>query len=191
MKIRLLTRIFCALVFTAGAGITAWADEPVSHVVDGDTIILENHQRVRFIGIDAPEVDHPRYNKLGEPFGEEAKDYLKERLEGKSVRLESGPEAFDKYGRRLAYVYLGEECLNETLLREGYAEAVRKLPYDRKSRYLELEAAAREQKRGLWAAASKETSKGKWPLGWGDGIVLSLSGISIFAVFIVLQRRHG
>lgn len=176
---------FCLLPALAHA-------EQVRHVVDGDTFILEDNQRVRLIGVDTPEVDHPRYNRVGEPFGEEAKAYLKSRVEGREVRLEAGSEAYDKYGRRLALVYLGEECLNETLLKEGYAEAIRYLRYSQKERYLHLEEEARKAGKGMWAAAA--VSQGTRVLtsqrGWGEPLVISLSGAAILAVFLFLQRKR-
>lgn len=175
------------LLFAASA-----SAETVRSVIDGDTLILEDNQRVRLIGVDAPEVDHPRYNKVGEPFGEEAKAFLKSKAEGREVRLVSGPEAYDKYGRRLAYVYAGEECLNESLLREGLGEAIRYLRYDRKETYLALEAEARKAGRGMWSgspaeggvAASSQSSRR------GESVILLISGAAIAAVFVILQRRR-
>lgn len=127
------------------------AAEEVRHVIDGDTLVLDTHQRVRLIGVDAPEVDHPRYNRIGEPFGNEARDYLKQRIEGREVRLESGPEPFDKYGRRLAYVWDGEVLVNALLIEKGYAEAMRTFPHPRMEMFLELEQAARQIHAGLWS----------------------------------------
>jgi len=74
---------------------------------------------VRLIGIDTAESVAP-----GEPvqcFAIEASSYTTERLEGERVRLQFDVERIDPYGRTLAYVWLGDELFNETLVREGYA----------------------------------------------------------------------
>lgn len=71
----------------------------VEVVFDGDTIKLDNGETVRLLGIDAPESTTPA--------GEKAKKYLKARLAGKRVKVESDPDALiDIYGRRLGVVYL-------------------------------------------------------------------------------------
>lgn len=71
----------------------------VEVVFDGDTIKLDNGETVRLVGIDSPESTTPA--------GEKAKKYLKARLTGKKVRVESDPDALiDIYGRRLGVVYL-------------------------------------------------------------------------------------
>ena len=73
----------------------------VAEVYDGDTIRLDNGETVRLLGIDSPESTIEA--------GEKAKKYLKERLENKTVRVESDPGALiDIYGRRLGVVYLIE-----------------------------------------------------------------------------------
>ncbi len=73
----------------------------VKAVFDGDTIKLDNGETVRMLGIDSPESTTEA--------GEKAKKYLKERLTGKRVRIESDPDALiDIYGRRLGVVYLNE-----------------------------------------------------------------------------------
>lgn len=184
--------LFRALVLAVFFLVSAEAQaERVRHVVDGDTLILEDNQRLRLIGVDTPEVDHPRYNRVGEPFGEEAKQFLKSKIEGKEVRLESGAEAYDKYGRRLAFVYVDGECLNETLLREGYAEAIRYLRYEQKEQYLALEEDARRAGKGMWAkTASGENTAEAGQRGWGEPLVIAVSGAMILAVFVFLQRKR-
>jgi len=73
----------------------------VTRVIDGDTIMLDNGETIRMVGIDAFESTTPG--------GEEAKKYLKNRIEGKIVEVESDPDALiDIYGRRLGVVYLNE-----------------------------------------------------------------------------------
>ncbi len=44
----------------------------VKWVDDGDTILLADGRRVRYIGINAPEVAHPEKGQAAEPFGEAA-----------------------------------------------------------------------------------------------------------------------
>ena len=84
-------------------------------VVDGDTIILSNGERVRLIGVDTPETKHP--NKPVQYFGKEASAFTKRMVEGKEVTLEYGQQQRDKYGRLLAYVYLMDGTL--TLNKKG------------------------------------------------------------------------
>jgi micrococcal nuclease len=126
----------------------------VSRVVDGDTVevVFEGRELdVRLIGIDTPETVAP-----GDPvecFGPEASAYTTERLEGQAVRLEFDVEVHDPFDRTLAYVWLGEELFNETLVREGYA-LVSTFPPN--VRYVErlrvAQRLAREEGLGLWSA---------------------------------------
>lgn len=95
----------------------------VERVVDGDTIIIDYHgvsERVRLIGVDTPESVHPDAARNSE-FGETASAYTKEALTDQAVYLEFDVEQRDKYDRMLAYVYLGGEMFNKTLLRDGMA----------------------------------------------------------------------
>lgn len=123
----------------------------VRRVVDGDTIVLENGETVRYIGMDAPESVKP--NAPVDCYGREAAARNRELVEGKSVRIEKDVSEQDRYGRRLYYVFLEDGTfVNAALTREGYAFA-RSYPPD-VARQDELRAAereAREAKRGLWA----------------------------------------
>lgn len=130
----------------------------VSHVVDGDTIEFSNGEKVRYLGIDTPEVrehDDLRgwiYNPA--PYAEEAKNFNQKLVEGKRVRLEFDVQKRDKYNRLLAYVYPIEEegeMINLQMIREGYAMIY---TYPPNVKYLEAfmkaQIEARENKKGLW-----------------------------------------
>ena len=127
----------------------------VVRAVDGDTIKLETGQTVRYIGIDAPELHHPK--KRLQCFGKEASNKNKELVEGKLVRLEKDVSETDRYWRLLRYVYLpttaspSGEFINDILVREGYAFALT-FPPDIKysDHFRNLENQARENNRGLW-----------------------------------------
>lgn len=144
-----------------------WA-EKVRYVIDGDTFILESNQRVRMIGIDAPEIRHAKYGKKAEPYGKEAKQYLRRLIQGCDVRLTDGGEPFDRFGRRLAYVYLKDGTfVNRKMVEAGYAETFRQFPFAFKEEFLGLEQKARSEKLGMWAAKKSwaERFRGFWRAG--------------------------
>ena len=58
----------------------------ITHVIDGDTIVLDNGEKVRLIGVDAPEITHE--NIPAQRFGEEAKNFLRKLAEGAKCTLE-------------------------------------------------------------------------------------------------------
>jgi micrococcal nuclease len=126
----------------------------VERVVDGDTLIapLEGRsERIRLIGIDTPEAVAP--DRPVECFGPEASRYARERLEGRRVRLEFDVDLLDRFGRTLAYVWLGDELVNETLVAEGYAVVTTFPPNVRYvERFTDAQRRAREGGLGLWEA---------------------------------------
>lgn len=122
----------------------------VVKVIDGDTIEVEGKKKVRYIGINTPELHDPR--KKVECFGKEAAIMNSDLVEGKEVRLEKDVSETDRYGRLLRYVYIGDLFVNEYLVRQGYALASSYPPdikYARQFRSAEQEA--RENNRGLWS----------------------------------------
>ncbi len=139
----------------------------VTKVIDGDTIELQNRERVRLIGIDTPEVwlnpklerDRKRTKRDYETIiamGKIATEFTKNLVEGKKVKLEFDVEKKDRYGRLLAYVYLPDgRMLNAELVKEGYAR-VYTFPPNVKyvNMFLELQREGRENKRGLWGENS-------------------------------------
>lgn len=123
----------------------------VKKVIDGDTIELENGQKVRYIGIDAPETDHP--SKPVQCFGKEASAKNRELVEGKTVELEKDVSETDQYARLLRYVWLGDILVNEYLVKEGYAQSS-SYPPDIKyqDRFIEAQRQARKEQKGLWGS---------------------------------------
>jgi endonuclease YncB( thermonuclease family) len=92
----------------------------VKKVYDGDTILLNNGTKVRLLGINTPEVENR--NKLAQPFGEEAKQWLEKTLSGQKVRLQKDVEKKDKYGRTLAHVFTQtRRHINLELVEKGLA----------------------------------------------------------------------
>jgi len=126
----------------------------VERVVDGDTLLLANRARVRLQGIDTPESVQPNHSV--EPFGPEASDFTRRFVaEGSGmVQLRFDRERVDKYGRFLAYVWVGDRMLNEELLLAGLATAETGFRYSAamKDRFRRAEKEARAAGRGIWAA---------------------------------------
>ena len=111
-------------------------------------------ERVRYIGMNTPEVHHP--TKGEEPGGREAAELNRQLIAGKWVQLEPDVQLRDRYGRMLAYVWLPQRdgsrvMVNAELLRLGYAQVMTFPPNVKYAEsFLKLQREAREARRGLW-----------------------------------------
>lgn len=146
---------FCAIIpLLIATSLVSDYSNKVARVIDGDTIVLENGEKIRYIGMDTPETKHP--SKPVEYYGKEATEANRRLVENKTVRLEFDAQERDRYGRLLAYVYVDTTFVNAELVKQGYAK-VSTYPPNVKYQdvFLKLEREAREEGRGLWA---KETS---------------------------------
>jgi len=142
----------------------------VGHVVDGDTLVLENGERVRLIGVDTPEgVDKYGRNrrtarrigrdvKFIDAYALQAKRLVESLIQGRQVKLDTDPanESIrhrDAYGRTLAYVYRHRDglFLNAEILRQGCGFAYTKFPFKYKDEFVALEREAKRRGAGLWA----------------------------------------
>lgn len=124
----------------------------VVRVVDGDTLLLADDSRVRLIGADTPETvkpDHPV-----EKWGPEATAFTRFFVAGGRVRLQFDRERVDRYGRYLAYVWVGEKMLNEELIRSGLARASLGFNYSSamKRRFKAAQEEAKMAGRGIWSS---------------------------------------
>lgn len=112
----------------------------VIKISDGDTITILTQQRkqikVRFYGIDAPE--------LKQPYGKKSKQFLANLIAGEVVEVEENGK--DRYKRTIGTIYLNGADINAQMVANGYAWAYRKFS----KKYTPQEGKAKSQKRGLW-----------------------------------------
>ena len=118
----------------------------VRTVADGDSFRCTDGRRVRLIGIDSPESQQ-------HPYGDRSRQALLELLTaGAAVRLETDVAPTDRYGRLLAYVWIGPVLVNEAMVRDGWAVLYTVPPNvkyaDRLSR---AQNEARARGAGLWS----------------------------------------
>ena len=120
----------------------------VARVIDGDTCVLENEERVRYYGINAPEE--------GDPYFNEATQANHNLVAGKEVQLEPKDPSRDRDDRVLAYVFANEVFVNEQLLRLGYVHIQRPLVAKYRDRLLRAQEAARGKGLGIWARTAEQ-----------------------------------
>ena len=128
----------------------------VTGVIDGDTIIISGGQRVRYLGIDAPE----REGKGPAEFLAQESYQLNRRLVlKKEIRLGYGPERRDRYDRLLAYIFLDNGLfVNGELVKQGLAKVLYHGPWmERFDELLQLQREAIKDSRGIWAKALTES----------------------------------
>lgn len=143
----------------------AFAKEPirtieglVTKISDGDTIhvtdSLGTKVKVRFYGIDCPETEkgnkrNGKISKQGQPYGEEAFQALRDKLQRQRVRLDVMD--IDRYGRTVSIVWLNNRNINLEMVADGWAWAYTQyLDRPHASEYLQAEEQARKAKKGLW-----------------------------------------
>ena len=114
-------------------------------IVDGDTIVL-NGEKIRFSGIDTPELKQTCMQgdqEIG--CGMSAKMLLAEKIGNATVECIS--EGKDTYKRTLAECFVNGESLSKFLVRSGYAFAYRKYS----TKFIKDEEFAKANKLGMWA----------------------------------------
>jgi micrococcal nuclease len=117
----------------------------VTRIIDGDTFVIDTGAHVRYIGMNAPEL-----NPL-ECYGVEATDIDKNLVLGKTVKLVKDVSETDKYGRLLRFVYVGDQMIDDELVKEGAAK-IETVPPDIefKEEFQVSQNYAKENKLGLW-----------------------------------------
>lgn len=123
--------------------------DKVVEVIDGDTFVLLNGERVRMIGINAPE--------KSDIFGSEATTYLSRLILNKEISLLSdniGKER-DRYGRLLRYVFLDSVDVNKKMIDDGFAFAYLKYKFSRRDEYRNAQINAQKFGFGIWGNSKK------------------------------------
>jgi micrococcal nuclease len=152
MKTKYLYSILILFLLILAIGCTTSTAPTVTRVIDGDTIEVKINgtiYKVRYIGIDTPELDdeRPEFYALAQ----EATRLNRQLVEGETIRLERDVSATDKYGRLLRYVYVGDIFVNAELVRQGLAWAK---TYEPDTKYQDIlekaEVEARQDKIGIW-----------------------------------------
>ena len=118
-------------------------------VIDGDTIVL-NGEKIRFSGIDTPELKQTCLKdneKVG--CGMLAKKLLVNKI-GNNTPICIGKKK-DFYKRTLAECFVNGESLSKFLVRSGYAFAYRKYS----TKFVEDEDFAKTNKLGMWSMTFK------------------------------------
>ncbi len=143
----------------------------VKKVFDGDTVLLSNGKKVRFLGVNTPEVEGR--NKSVQAGGEEARQWLIQKLKNKKVRLEPDVEKKDKYNRLLAHLFTEEkEHINLELVKNGLASVNIHPPNLKYTDELLLaQKEAERDKKGIWSykeyatKSAEQIKKGRYK-GW-------------------------
>jgi endonuclease YncB( thermonuclease family) len=141
----------------------------VLRVVDGGTLVIraqgteEEEETVRLVGVKAPGGIRPA--ELQERLGRDAVTFLTKLLARKKVAVERevADDAVDKEGRALVCVYRMPDglAINRELVRQGQGQVDYEFPFEQLAEYEKDELAAREARKGLWAAAKPGAAAAK------------------------------
>ncbi len=123
--------------------------EKVIEITDGDTFVLLNGEKVRMIGINAPEES--------DIYGIEATNYLSRLILNKEVLLQSDKigKDRDRYGRLLRYVVLDSVDINRKMISDGYAFAYLKYKFSKKNEYRNAQLSSQKLGFGIWGNTQK------------------------------------
>jgi len=142
---------------TQNITVTPYAKQKVKviRVIDGDTIEIEGNIKVRYIGINTPEIYHDTTGKKTSEqcFANESYLENKRLVEGKTVTLMKDVSDKDKYGRLLRYVYIDDIFVNDYLIKNGFAKLMTIKPDIKYNlQFKETQTKAKENNLGIWNA---------------------------------------
>ncbi len=128
------------------------ASAKVIEVVDGDTIVLEGGQKVRYILVDTPEITKGK----NDCYGQEAATFNKSLVFDQQVDLAYDVQCQDMYGRLLAYVSVQGREVNSLLVERGYGCVLHISPDGdaRVGEFNALQTQAKADAVGLWGACT-------------------------------------
>lgn len=138
-------------------------------VVDGDTLLMQTGDgspfALRLLGVKAFE------GKLDKDpvarWGREAEDALRQKLDGQPVRVLTHSTPKDRHGRVIAQLFVGDHDIGLDLVKEGRVLVYTPYPFPAMSLYLQEQAAARADRRGLWADSTAVERADALSRKWG------------------------
>ncbi len=129
----------------------------VKRVIYGDTLLLENGEKVRLLGVYAPVERCPAGSAQNDMvtirrLSQDAADFVRSLVKtGDRVKLVYDWQKEDEYGQILAYVFLEDGTfLNAEVIKQGYGHLYSGFPCKYIDDFRRYESQARSQKRGLW-----------------------------------------
>lgn len=128
----------------------------LDRIIDGDTVIVDEDEKIRFIGIDTPESKDIRkpLQRGALEATEETKRLLGDEQEVCLVSDAVGDE-IDTYGRTLSYIFTKEGIdVNAELLKNGFARGYFYFPFSRRLEFEAYQQMAKNQSIGLWQKGS-------------------------------------
>lgn len=151
----------------------------VTRIIDGDTFETETGEKVRLIGINAPEIS--------DIFGQEAKEHLASLIGGREIKLQGDLTSSDRdrYNRLLRYVVLNGVDINKQMLLDGYAFAYLKYGFDKETEYKNAQLTASQNRVGIWGNNEKENIV-KQQRDQSEGILNKLSSKAYFIIALVI-----
>ena len=155
--------LYCSLFASAavalleGQAVPCSREPPASlhayeRVIDGDTLLLPDGEKLRLIGVNTPELGHG--DTRDERGARAAARFVRDFLGGRRIGIEIGVEARDRYGRLLVHVYREDGAsLEGALLASGMALRIVIPPnLSQLECHAAAEQSARERRAGLWAS---------------------------------------
>ncbi len=184
----LYSRFLVGLVLALGV-VTCFAiPVRVARVVDGDTFVTESGDKVRMIGINAPEAN--------DVHGPEATRHLENLIEGKEVTLVADELSNDRdrYQRLLRYVEIGDIDVNLRMVQDGFAFAYLKYRFSRSDKYRMAQVSATEQRVGMWGGETSALASTKGLDGFSEVstrqlVLIGLVGLMVVILIWSLFRR--
>lgn len=173
----------------------------VAAVVDGDTLRLADGRRVRLVGINTPELGHN-----GQPtqaLAQQAQQQLRAALDEAGVRLQTGKDPEDRYGRVLGHLFTAAgDNITARLLQQGAGFQVAIPPnLDYLECYRQAQDQARGRRLGVWGhpdyqplAATDPALSGGFAHIRGEVETVELTGKAIYvelkgALSLKLEQR--
>ena len=150
----------------------------VTRVIDGDTFETESGEKVRLIGINAPE--------MSDFYGLEAKKYLTDLIRDKLVDLQSDniSNDRDRYQRLLRYVIIDGIDVNRKMVSDGFAFAYLKYKFSKSDMYENAQIRAREMNLGIWGNSQNENSQ-QQKIDESEGFWRTISPKAYFIISII------